>query len=133
MFVFADKLAVLVGIPDATLGITAIAPAVFFVAMTSAYRGYFQGRQNMYPTAISEVTECLGKLIFGYLFAWMFMRHSVEKASAGAVFGVTMGTVLGFFTLLAMYMFYRKKREPYAPGEVTDSYKNILEFLIKIF
>lgn len=112
--------------------IQAIAPAVLCVSFMAVFRGYFQGRQNMYPTAISEVTEALGKLIFGYLFAWMFISHSVEKAAAGAVFGVTMGTVLGFFTLLIMFWLYKKNKEAYLPGEVTDSYKNITKKLIRI-
>ena len=88
------------------MAIRAIAPAVLCVSFMAVFRGYFQGRQNMYPTAISEVTEALGKLIFGYLFAWMF-QESVIKASAGAVFGVTMGTVLGFFALFALYLIYK--------------------------
>ncbi len=112
--------------------IRAIAPAVLCVSFMAVFRGYFQGRQNMYPTAISEVTEALGKLIFGYLFAWMFISHSAEKASAGAVFGVTMGTVLGFFSLLVMYIMYKKKKESYMPDEVTDSYRNITKKLIRI-
>ncbi len=37
MFAFAPQLANMMNIPDASLGIFAIAPAVFFVAMTSAY------------------------------------------------------------------------------------------------
>ncbi len=112
--------------------IQAIAPAVLCVSFMAVFRGYFQGRQNMLPTAISEVTEALGKLIFGYLFAWLFISHSVEKAAAGAVFGVTMGTVMGFFTLLIMFVMYKKSSEGYQPGEVTDSYKAITKRLIRI-
>ena len=112
--------------------IQAIAPAVLCVSFMAVFRGYFQGRQNMFPTAISEVTEALGKLIFGYLFAWMFISHSVEKAAAGAVFGVTMGTVMGFFTLLIMFGLYKRKKEQYIPGETTDSYKSITKKLIRI-
>lgn len=114
------------------MAIKAIAPAVLCVSFMAVFRGYFQGRQNMYPTAVSEVTEALGKLIFGYLFAWLFISESVEKASAGAVFGVTMGTVLGFFSLLAIYLFYKRNKEPYMPGDITDSYKNITKRLIRI-
>lgn len=112
--------------------IQAISPAVLCVSFMAVFRGYFQGRQNMYPTAISEVVEALGKLIFGYLFAWMFVSHSVEKAAAGAMFGVTMGTVLSFFTLFVIYCFHKKNKTVYMPGEVTDSYKNISKRLIKI-
>jgi stage V sporulation protein B len=33
----------------------AIAPSLFFVSMISAYRGYFQGMQQMVPTALSQI------------------------------------------------------------------------------
>lgn len=35
----------------------AIAPTLFFICVASALRGYFQGYQNMLPTAVSEVTR----------------------------------------------------------------------------
>ena len=37
------------------MALQAIAPALFIVPVMSAYRGYFQGRQNMNPTAISQL------------------------------------------------------------------------------
>ncbi len=133
MFAFAPQLAQMMNIPDASLGIFAIAPAVFFVAMTSAYRGYFQGRQNMYPTAFSEVIESSGKLIIGLLGAWLFMSMTVNGslssvvdfaarqvvsphtrtvlASAGAILGVTVGTFLAFLLLTIIYFVSRRKRK----------------------
>ena len=112
--------------------IKAISPAVLCVAFMAVFRGYFQGRQNMYPTAISEVAEALGKLLFGYLFAWLFIGHSVEKAAAGAVFGVSMGAFLGFLTLLIIYIYHNKNKEKNFSGEVTDSYSSITKKLIRI-
>ena len=47
--------------------ILAIAPTLFFICICSAIRGYFQGYQNMLPTAVSEVLESLGKFILGIL------------------------------------------------------------------
>ena len=58
---------------DASLGIKAISPALFFVALMSAYRGYFQGHQDMLPTALSEVSEALGKLVIGFLAAYFLI------------------------------------------------------------
>lgn len=154
MFVFADKLAVLVGIPDATLGIATIAPAVFFVAMTSAYRGYFQGRQNMYPTAFSEVIESTGKMLIGLMGAWIFMSMAVNGslgglvdfsareinsphtqtvfASAGAIFGVTVGTLLSCLFLSIVYIVHRRKKQSLPDSIETRSSKTILKELIKI-
>lgn len=134
LFLFADKLAAVVGIPDASFGITVIAPAVFFVALTSAYRGYFQGRQNMYPTAFSEVIESSCKMVIGLVTASLFMNMTVNEslssnvnfearqiasshirtvyASSGATFGVMFGTFTAFLFLSCVYFFYRRKRSP---------------------
>ncbi|MBQ4543569.1 MAG: polysaccharide biosynthesis protein [Clostridia bacterium] len=118
--------------PDAAGPIKAIAPAVFFVSVMSSLRGYFQGHQNMYPTAISEVTEAVGKLIFGYLLAYYFMNVSVAKAASGAIFGVTMGTVLGSVILVAIYLVKRFKEKSYSSSEPLRSVKSIAKELIKI-
>lgn len=96
------------------LSIIAIAPAVFFVAVLSAFRGYFQGFSNMAPTALSEVVEALGKLVIGLLLAYLLMPTGIENASAGAVLGVTAGT---FFACLIMIVtFFIKRKDMYGHG-----------------
>jgi len=87
--------------------VLAISPAVFFVAIMSVYRGYYQGISNMYPTAISQVIEALSKLLLGYTFAYVLLKmgYGVEIAAAGAIAGVTIGTMLG-----ALYLFIKKRR-----------------------
>ncbi|MHB1155157.1 MAG: oligosaccharide flippase family protein [Eubacteriales bacterium] len=54
---------------DSYIAIFAIAPTLFFICISSAIRGYFQGYQNMFPTAISQIIEAVGKLTIGILFA----------------------------------------------------------------
>lgn len=83
-------------------GIRAIAPAMLFVAAMSAYRGYFQGLQNMLPTACSEVAEALGKLVIGFGAAYLLSSKGMELSSAGAVFGVSCGAALGFVVLFVI-------------------------------
>ena len=56
-FFGAGEIARLVSCPESELSIKAISPALFIIPLFSAFRGYFQGRQNMNPTAISEITE----------------------------------------------------------------------------
>ena len=48
----------------------AIAPSLLICCIMSAYRGYYEGLRNMYPTAVSDVIEALGKLILGLSFAY---------------------------------------------------------------
>ncbi len=104
--IFARPLLEYQGNPDAYWSLIALAPAVFFVALMSVYRGYCQGLHNMVPTAMSQLIEALSKLIFGYGFAILALRRGlgVEMASAGAILGVTLGTVLG-----SVYMILRSR------------------------
>lgn len=54
MLLFNRQLAVMMGNADAAPSILALAPAVVIVCLTSAYRGYCQGRGNMIPTAVPD-------------------------------------------------------------------------------
>lgn len=129
----ADFCANLMASPNAANGIKALSPAILFVAIMSVYRGYFQGQQNMLPTAVSEVSEALGKLIIGYGLSILFISKGVEAASAGAVFGVSAG---GFFALLSLTLIHLKTRKNILPYSKTDkctkSNTAILKNLVKI-
>ena len=107
MILFARPLMEFEGNPDAYESVIALAPAVFFVSLMSVYRGYCQGLRNMVPTAVSQLIEALCKLIFGYGFAFLALKlgYGVKIASAGAILGVTLGTVLG-----SIYMYFRRRR-----------------------
>jgi len=87
----------------ATYSIRAIAPAVFFVSVMSAFRGFFQGRQEMMPTAASEVIEALGKLLIGFGLAYMLIGKGISYGAAGAVFGVSVGAGLAMVLLIGIF------------------------------
>lgn len=73
----------------------AIVPALVICCIISTYRGYYEGLRDMYPTAISEVIEALGKLVLGLSFAYIILKltKNVAFAAAGAMTGITVGTV----------------------------------------
>jgi stage V sporulation protein B len=56
----------------------------------------------MYPTAISQIIEALGKLFLGVSFAWYLKNNGypIEVCAAGAVFGMTLGTVIAMVFLI---------------------------------
>lgn len=133
LFLGAKAFVGLADSPSSYLSVLSISPAIFFVALLSAFRGYFQGFSDMVPTALSEVTEALGKLVIGLALAYMLMPTGVVNASAGAVLGVTAGT---FFALLIMVVTYiiRKKNNGLSGGVITESRstKTIFTDLVKI-
>ncbi len=100
------------GNPQAALAVRAISPALLFVPLFSAFRGYFQGRQNMRPTAISEVTEQLVRVAVGLSLAWVFLHGAYEEpevqAAAGASFGASAGSVAGLGIIFMIYLLNRR-------------------------
>ena len=98
---------------DALGCIISIAPTLFFVCVSSAIRGYFQGYQKMMPTAISQLLEAVGKLVFGLLFAHFALKRgaSVPALAAAAGWGVTAGTVLSTLYLAFERVRFRRKAD----------------------
>lgn len=119
----------LVGYPDAYLTMAVMSPSLLFVACMSAFRGYFQGKQNMLPTAISEVIEAVSKLFIGLSFAYLLLPRGKMYASAGAIFGVTAGSILAMLFLSICYL---RKRPKNIEKKSDVSSKTLLVKLVKI-
>lgn len=90
--------------PGTSLSLQAIAPSLFFVPLMSAYRGYFQGRQNMNPTALSQFFEQLFRVIVGLALAYYLIPTGLEATNAGATFGCTAGAAAGLLVIIAIYL-----------------------------
>ena len=74
--------------PNAFLPVFLMSPAIFFVCVSSSYRGYYEGLRNMYPTAWSQIAEALVKLACGLLFAGAAIQLGLDEYErAGTVFG----------------------------------------------
>ena len=67
------------GSEEVRAGYYALAPSVLLVSAISVFRGWFQGKNKMLPTAVSEITEQVIKVGFGLLFAYLY-RGNVQKA-----------------------------------------------------
>ncbi|MBO5973574.1 MAG: polysaccharide biosynthesis protein, partial [Clostridia bacterium] len=102
MIIFADGFVSFAKNSAVRESVIVVAPTIFFMCIVSAIRGYYQGRSNMVPTAISQVIEALGKLFFGRGLAYYFMHkgYGLEIVVAGAIGGVTIGTVLSTIYLV---------------------------------
>ncbi|MDI3256768.1 MAG: oligosaccharide flippase family protein [Kyrpidia sp.] len=97
LFFGAEPYAALVGNPDAAWAVRAVSPAMLLVPVMSVIRGYFQGFQDMTPTAVSQVTEQAVRVTTIIGLAWWIMRSggSPEWAAAGAAFGAVTGAAAG--------------------------------------
>lgn len=111
MFFFAKPLARLMDSEASYLCIMAISPTLFFICISSAMRGYFQGHQNMVPTAISEITEAIGKFAIGIALGYYAISRgeSIEVAAGYAIAGITIGVAMGMLFLVGAKAVYNSK------------------------
>ena len=138
MLLFPTEMAIaLISKPQVSRCVFAIAPAVLLVCLTSAFRGYIQGNGNMTPTTLGQVLEVLVKVIVGLALAIWFtkMGRSVPESAAGAIFGVSVGSLA-----VLIYMAWSYKRQYRAAalkacarsGDVPDSVKRTLWQFVRI-
>lgn len=74
--------------PGTVWGYRALAPGVFFVSVLSCFRGWFQGKSNFVPTALSEICEQAVKVALGLWLVNVY-KSDVRLAVTAALFAVT--------------------------------------------
>lgn len=133
MFFGSEQLAGLMNDSMAAPGIRALAPAVICVGCLSAFRGYAQGHGNMTPTAVSQIIEALCKLTVGLGLAYWLVGHGADAshAAAGAITGVTVGTIVALAYMLMNFLITRSQ-EPQLADDQPDEPSTILKHLLMI-
>ena len=133
MFFGADWLAGLMHDEKAVYSIRALAPAVISVGCLSAFRGYAQGHSNMTPTAVSQILEAIIKLVFGLALAlWLVhLGFNTSIAAAGAICGVTLGTVLALVYMIVDYVRTRRS-EPAGAADRPPASSALLKRLLHL-
>ena len=134
LLAFARPIAKAIGNEDAFFCILAIAPALFFVCFSSAIRGYFQGFHRMMPTAISQLIEAFGKLIFGIWFASIALKqgHSLPIVAASAILGLSFGTFISAIYLLVIKLMARRTHTLCLSHTAEDSTHDGVKTLLRI-
>ena len=108
MFFGADALAQVTNCPGAEKSFRALAPALFFVSVMCAYRGYLQGLQQMTGTAMSQLTEQAGKLIISLLLVRILLPRGYDVAAMGALLGITASEILALIVIFLFYLLHQK-------------------------
>lgn len=119
--------------PRAYWSLIALAPAVFCATISATMRGYFQGLQNMTPTAVSEVIEQFVRVVTMIGLAIILLPKGLEFGAAGATFGAAPGAAAAILTLGWFYWHDRKYRKMWYMSQdksiVPDSTWNIMKRL----
>lgn len=124
--------------PGAEASLKAVSIALLFTPIVASLRGYYQGRQNMRPTAITEVIEQMVRVIVGLSLAYAFYKTSLEKAAAGATFGASAGIIAALILMIFIYKLDTKSRNKLIKQSVRveesdrDRIKQLFAYLIPI-
>ncbi|MDR0975732.1 MAG: polysaccharide biosynthesis protein [Christensenellaceae bacterium] len=118
-FVFSGTIARAQGNESIGSVYMAIAPSVVLVCVMSALRGYFQGYQNMTPTAVSQIIEQLIKLGAGLGLAALWIKKSVEMAVFGSILAVSISELIALIYLVFHYLKHKKKEDAGAKPQKT--------------
>ena len=122
-------------IPEAEMTMVALSPAIFFVAISSVMRGYFNGRQNVKATARSQTLEQVFKTAFTVIIVEIvaiISNVSTEWMAAGATVATTLATFAGFGYLYMYYKVVRKEIAAEIKSTVNYKYERVKTIIKRI-
>lgn len=133
LYIGADAISAIMGDQELAPLLRIISFSFLLVPFISILRGYFQGEEDMLPTAMSQVTEQGIRVITILFFSYILIRngYSLYEAGEGALFGSLTGG-LAAFTLLSIFWVKNRKVNPFI-SKGTPPFKStlIMKYLFK--
>ncbi|MFP4199248.1 MAG: oligosaccharide flippase family protein [Halanaerobium sp.] len=93
----------------ALYSVLTLSPAIFLVSLISVYRGFFQGLQNMKPTAYSQIFEQLIRIISMIFMVSLLLPYGIRFSAAAATSGAVFGALAAL--LLLVYLYHKQKNK----------------------
>ncbi len=103
----------------------ALTPIIPIFALSGVIKGYFRGKQQMNPIAISQVLEQVVRIGLIYAFVQWLLPYGVEYAAAGAILCAVVGEAASLFYLILMF----KKGSLLRSFETSGSKSTLYELL----
>ncbi|MFO7263001.1 MAG: stage V sporulation protein B [Bacillota bacterium] len=113
MVLAAPGLTRLLNDPRAHIVILAMIPVLPVTGVAAVLRGYFQGKQNMIPSALSVTVEQVARIALSIWLAWHWLPYGIAYSAAGAMLGMVGGELCG---LLSLFWQYRRQSKTMRPS-----------------
>lgn len=121
-------LASLQGQKDITICYLILAPTIVVVGGISVLRGYFQGKHNFFPSAISNIVEQFVKLVAGLVLSLSLISLGLIPAIMGAIIGIVVSECVALLVLIL----YLKNQKITRINENNISIKLMLKDILPI-
>lgn len=95
------------------IAIIVTTPAIFFISLSSIYRGYFFGLEDVYPAAIIDIVEKLIRLLILYIQTSLLIPYGIEYVCIGAMSAMTIGELFSTALLSIIYNAKNKINKKY--------------------
>ncbi len=125
-------------IPESKITLMILSPGVFFVAVSSVFRGYFNGREQMRATANSQSFEQFWKTILTIIFVEIAVIISSLNTVYMAAAATAATTTAILFSTYYLYRYYIKEKKlipvKNAPGVKKENrtFKSIVKTILWI-
>lgn len=104
--ILAKPLSILFNSNDSIKVFIFLSPAILLASILAAYRGFFQGYNDMITLSISNIIEQLLNVIFSLFFAFQLINISTSWGSTGGTIGTTLGAIGAIIYI--KYILYKK-------------------------
>jgi len=105
-------------------------PSIPLIAALTSLKGYFYGKQEVVPNAISQVVEQVIKLVVVYLIADIFVYRNMEQKCLFATIGLIAGEIAN---VLTVYIAFRiRKADKPLPNQRIMRKRDILKKVLGI-
>lgn len=101
-------------IPEAEYSLIALSPSIFFVSITSVFRGYFNGIQKLSVTAKSQSIEQITKTVFTIALVELVVVLSQINTTIMAASANLATAIATFVSFVYIFIYYNKKRKEIA-------------------
>ncbi len=128
LILFSKPLASIQGSKDISICYIILAPSIIIVSFISVLRGYFQGKQNFIPSAISNIAEQFVKLVLGLILTLSLSRIGLMPAIVGAVVSIVVSEIVSLIILLL----YFKNKKPTIESQEDINLKGMLRDILPI-
>ncbi|MGL4656682.1 MAG: putative polysaccharide biosynthesis protein [Sarcina sp.] len=117
------------GFDNSKIAIYTLVPAILITAISSAYRGYFQGRHNFVPLGISQFIEQFINVVLSLIFSFALMKVSLAWGVAGGAIGTAVGALASVIYLKIKYDKDLKERGRVKSEPRMHSNNHILKYI----
>lgn len=139
LFFGAGTIERLSGHEGLALPLKVLAPTVFIVAIAGTIRGFFQSRNTMMPTAVSQLAEQVINAIVSIIAAVILVKFAANEAdrarygAAGGTVGTLFGALSSLIFLIFLFVIYKPRMRRHLSHDkvgVTVTNEEVLKLIV---